>query len=164
MFFLLQVKAQQDTLYMYRNGDLIIKRAVEDIDSIIFYSVDSHEVGKVIDIDGNEYKTVKIGNQVWMAENLKTTKYRNGQPIPKVISDAIWEETDAGAYSIYPHGDVEGIDSEKDMINAYGLLYNWHAVDNNNVFLPELILIFNIPTKYRKERIKNIDFFEDPDM
>jgi hypothetical protein len=46
----------------------------------------------VRDVDGNEYHTVKIGTQVWMLENLKTTKYRNGDPIPKVDNKDSWKE------------------------------------------------------------------------
>jgi len=54
--------------------------------------------GIVNDIDGNEYKTITIGTQIWMAENLKTTKYRNGDPISNVTGDAAWAALTTGAY------------------------------------------------------------------
>ena len=52
----------------------------------------------VTDIDGNIYKTVKIGTQIWMAENLKTTKYRNGDAIPNVTDSTQWIKLTTGAY------------------------------------------------------------------
>ena len=71
------------------------------------------------DIDGNVYKTVKIGTQVWMAENLKTTTYNDGSSI--VLETDPWEWlTDEPRYSWY-NNDI----SNKDI---YGALYNWYAV------------------------------------
>ena len=51
----------------------------------------------VIDIDGNKYKTVKIGSQVWMSENLKTSRYRNGDVIPVVTDNVAWSGLTTGA-------------------------------------------------------------------
>ena len=83
--------------------------------------------GLLTDIDGNVYKTVTIGTQVWMAENLKTSKYRNGDPIPNVTDDATWIALTTGAYCWY----------NNDAANykpTYGALYNWYAVaDNRNI-------------------------------
>jgi uncharacterized protein (TIGR02145 family) len=75
---------------------------------------------KVTDIDGNIYNTVQIGNQVWMSENLKTTRYRNGGQIPNVTTDnAAWGNLTTGAWSYY-NNDVSN--------NAiYGKLYNWYT-------------------------------------
>lgn len=75
----------------------------------------------VTDYDGNVYKTVKIGNQIWMAENLKTTHYRNGDPIENVVDAQQWAAKTAGAYCVNP--DVP------DYAKIYGHLYNWYAVD-----------------------------------
>jgi len=83
----------------------------------------------VTDIDGNVYKTVKIGNQIWMAENLKVTHYRNGDAIPTGHSNSEWsnlDNTQTGAYAVY-----DGNES------IYGYLYNWYAVDDSRNIAPE---------------------------
>jgi len=80
----------------------------------------------VKDIDGNVYKTVKIGNQEWFAENLKTTKYNNGTPIPNVTSNSEWSKLTSGAYTWYDNDEA----TYKD---AYGALYNWYAVNACNL-------------------------------
>ena len=78
----------------------------------------------ITDIDGNVYNTVYIGTQLWMAENLKTTKYNDGTPIPNVTVDmATWAALTTGAYSDYNNTPANS--------TIYGRLYNWYAVDNN---------------------------------
>jgi uncharacterized protein (TIGR02145 family) len=73
----------------------------------------------LIDIDGNFYGTVQIGNQVWMSENLKTSRYRNGGLIPNVTDGTAWRNSPTGAWSYY-NNDVSN--------NAiYGKLYNWYT-------------------------------------
>jgi uncharacterized protein (TIGR02145 family) len=80
----------------------------------------------VTDIDGNVYQTVQIGTQVWMAENLKTTRYRNGDLIPTNLSNTDWDNATTGAYSIY--------DNKPENDKTYGKLYNWYAVvDSRNL-------------------------------
>ncbi len=91
----------------------------------------------VTDIDGNEYVTVIIGNQEWMAENLRVIRYRNGDDIPTDFSNSDWSSTASGAYAIYPHDDVDGISSDDEMVAAYGKLYNWYAVDDSRGLCPE---------------------------
>lgn len=82
--------------------------------------------GTITDIDGNVYNTITIGSQVWTAENLKTTKYRDGTSIPNVTDNADWAALTTGAYSNY----------NNDTANAsvYGRLYNWYAAtDAHNI-------------------------------
>ncbi len=81
--------------------------------------------GTVIDIDDNVYQTVQIGDQCWMAENLKVTHYRDGTPIPLITESNDWNNTSAGAYCVY--GDAD----------TYGNLYNWYAVNNGRNIAPE---------------------------
>ena len=79
--------------------------------------------GTVNDIDGNTYNYVTIGTQTWMVENLKTTKYRNGDAIANVIDGATWGGLSSGAYCWY-----NGYGA------TYGALYNWYAVaDSRNI-------------------------------
>ena len=81
------------------------------------------KAGKVTDPrDGRIYKTVKINNQEWMAENLNVSKYCNGDPISNIQDDAKWGEGRAGAYCYY-NNDPEN--KEK-----YGKLYNWYTVND----------------------------------
>ncbi len=89
--------------------------------------------GIVTDIDGNVYQTVFIGERVWMAENLKTTKYNDGSPLLTQLSDSDWRNTTSGAYAVYPLDDVNGINSGLEMLAAYGALYNWYALENDNL-------------------------------
>lgn len=107
------------------------------------FIIEDGTAGSVTDIDGNEYKTVKIGGKEWMAENLRTTRYNDGTDIPSGLSDDEWEETDEGAYAVHPHRDVEGIDSEAEMADTYGKLYNWYAVDNDRGLCPEGWQVFS---------------------
>jgi uncharacterized protein (TIGR02145 family) len=79
------------------------------------------------DADGIVYKTVKIGNQIWMAENLRTTKYRNGNPIPNVTDANDWSQLTTGAYCDY----------ENQPDNSYGKLYNAFAVNDPRSIAPK---------------------------
>ena len=81
---------------------------------------------KVTDRDGNVYTSVAIGTQVWMTENLKTTKYNDGSTITNHGNDNIaWLTTTAGAYAWY-----ENNSSNK---AAYGALYNGYAVSTEKL-------------------------------
>jgi uncharacterized protein (TIGR02145 family) len=90
--------------------------------------------------DGKVYKTVKIGSQVWMAENLNTSKFRNGEEIPFAITDTDWEYTfnheKLPAYCIF--------DNNPEFGSKYGKLYNWYAVNDPRGLAPEG---WHIPTK-----------------
>jgi uncharacterized protein (TIGR02145 family) len=83
----------------------------------------------VSDIDGNVYNILEIGSQWWMAENLKVTHYRNGDPIPNVVDKTDWNDLSSGAYCSY--------DNDDGNIAIYGLLYNWYAVDDSRIIAPE---------------------------
>jgi len=82
----------------------------------------------VTDINGNVYDTVKIGTQTWMVENLKTTKYRNGDSIPNVTVAAIWTNLTTGGYCNYNNETYFG--------TKYGRLYNWYAVSDSRNLAP----------------------------
>jgi uncharacterized protein (TIGR02145 family) len=80
----------------------------------------------VRDIDGNIYKTVTIGTQVWIAENLKTTKFNDGTVIALVTSDKAWGELTTPARCWYDNV----ANSYK---NTYGALYNWFVIETNKL-------------------------------
>jgi uncharacterized protein (TIGR02145 family) len=85
--------------------------------------------GTVTDIDGNIYQTVKIGDQWWMAENLKVTHYRNGNPIPNVTDGTTWSGLSTGACCDFINDPLN--------VATYGRLYNWYAVDDSSNIAPE---------------------------
>ncbi len=83
----------------------------------------------VTDIDGNIYNTVVIGDQEWMAENLKVTHYRNGDEIPTGYFNSDWVNLTSGGYAVYNNDPVN--------IEIYGNLYNYYAVDDDRDVCPE---------------------------
>jgi uncharacterized protein (TIGR02145 family) len=85
----------------------------------------------VKDIDGNIYHTVKIGTQVWMVENLKTTKFNDGTDIPNITNNIEWEGYIGLGYPAYC--DYENTASNS---NTYGRLYNWHSITNVKSICP----------------------------
>ena len=93
------------------------------ISSIIFNSDLAY--GSIADADGNLYKTIQIGTQIWMAENLKTTKYNDGASIPHVTDDIEWEKLTTPAYCWY--------DNDPSFKDTYGALYNWYAVNTEKL-------------------------------
>jgi uncharacterized protein (TIGR02145 family) len=90
------------------------------------YSGSPEITGTVTDIDGNVYKTVKIGNQEWMAENLRVTKYNDGSVIPLSIGESSWGHPRDARYCYY--NDTTNIDSVK----KHGALYTWYVIDPTN--------------------------------
>lgn len=83
----------------------------------------------ITDIDGNTYQTAKIGNQIWMAENLIVTHYRNGDAIPNVTSKTEWKNLLIGALC--------NCDNDEIHVATYGRLYNWYAVNDSRNVAPE---------------------------
>ncbi|MBN2613455.1 MAG: fibrobacter succinogenes major paralogous domain-containing protein [Bacteroidales bacterium] len=79
----------------------------------------------VKDIEGNKYKTVKIGEQLWMAENLKTTKLNDGTAIPLVTDDTQWGNLTIPGYCWY--------DNNSTFKDIYGTLYNWQTVNTGKL-------------------------------
>jgi uncharacterized protein (TIGR02145 family) len=72
------------------------------------------------DIDGNIYHSAKIGTQVWMAENLRTTKYNDGTPIPNITDNNTWKALKSGAYADFENNPANS--------SIYGKLYNYYTV------------------------------------
>lgn len=81
------------------------------------------QVDTVFDIDGNAYKTVGIGSQIWMAQNLKTTRLNDGTKIPQVKADSIWDFNPHIAFCWYNNDSIYNA-------KIYGSLYNYYTVSS----------------------------------
>ena len=93
---------------------------------LIVFLLSAQDPGIIRDIDGNEYQVVRIGQQEWMAENLRTTRFNNGTNIPLITGNKDWSESYSPAYSWYKN-------NEKANKNTYGALYNWYAVKSGKL-------------------------------
>lgn len=80
----------------------------------------------VTDIDGNTYKTVKIGTQIWMAENLKTTTFNDGTIIRQITGNSVWDTLSTPGYCWYKNDEA----AYKD---PYGALYNGYAITDGRI-------------------------------
>ena len=109
--------------------------------------------GEITDIDGNVYHTVEIGNQRWLKENLKTTRYKDGTPIPKVTDLTEWNNLTTAAYCEYYNDSANSA--------TYGYLYNGNIVESTNI-CPDG---FHVPTdeewKTMEKSIGMLDMFLD---
>ncbi len=110
-------------------------RHLARIGKIIFYVVAALIMGchkesaesdvTVNDIDGNTYNKVRIGSQIWMGENLKTTRLNDGMEVPNVTDTLAWSEMKGMGYCWY-NNDVANK-------NIYGALYNWFTVNTSQL-------------------------------
>lgn len=87
-------------------------------DQLTFYTL-------LEDADGNTYRVLNIGTQVWMVENLKTTKYNDNAIIPNITNDALWAAATTDAYCWY--------NNNSGYKNTFGALYNWFAVNTGKL-------------------------------
>lgn len=112
--------------YLWQPGILMIALALtacrleENSSPIIPLEPGPVGTGPVTDIDSNRYDTVKIGPSVWLKQNLRVSKYRNGDPIPVLTDNPSWAKTKEGSCAFYRH------DASNKL--TYGRLYNWYAV------------------------------------
>lgn len=113
------------TVYHYR---LVSKNELGNSNSIddIFKTSSNGIEGTVSDYEGNIYKTIGIGNQIWMSENLKSTIFNDGTIIPNTKSNEEWNQLDYPSYCFY--------DNEVSLYkDKYGALYNWYAVNDERI-------------------------------
>lgn len=90
-----------------------------------FRTVITGITGTVTDIEGNQYNTIGIGYQTWMAQNLRTKTYKTGTKITLITNDSIWTNSATAGYCYYNNDTLTNED--------YGLLYNWYVVNTGNV-------------------------------
>lgn len=83
--------------------------------------------GTMTDQQGNEYKSVTIGKQTWMAQNLRASVYNDNTPITTVTDTTSWQNSNSGALCSYKNT------SNSDTIKKFGLLYNWYTVKTNKI-------------------------------
>jgi uncharacterized protein (TIGR02145 family) len=88
--------------------------------------IPNNYAGLMSDIDGNTYKTVTIGTQIWMAENLRVVRYNNGTTIPLVTDNTAWAGLTTPGYCWYNNDAATNK-------TTYGALYNWYTVNTGNL-------------------------------
>jgi uncharacterized protein (TIGR02145 family) len=82
----------------------------------------------MMDIDGNLYRIITIGAQTWMTENLRVSRYRNGDPILPLENESAWHELTEGAWCVFENDSARG--------EVYGKLYNWYALADKRKIAP----------------------------
>lgn len=99
----------------------------------------------VEDLDGNIYHTVKIGKQTWMVENLKVSRFNNGDSIRKLKSNSDWKQVNQAGYSFY--------NNDTAFIKNYGFLYNYNCLQDVRGIAPKG---WRVP---REEDLRELELF-----
>lgn len=117
--YICRLVAENDEGIVYGEDTLFI--TLMDIDNYLsFDPLSTYET--VADIEGNTYKTIQIGTQTWMAENLRTQKFKDGTDIEYIAEAASWKALETSAYSWYYTDTI-----------VSGALYNWYAVNTGDL-------------------------------
>lgn len=98
----------------------------------------------VTDGEGNRYSTIQLGSQEWMQENLKVTRFRNGDPIPLITSSNEW-------INLFTPG-ISYFNNNPDNGNTYGVLYNWYTVSDPRGICPTG---WHVPSNAEWETLSN---------
>ncbi len=123
--------------YVDKIVDALLKR-IEVLEDSLGIEPDDDPPGEPVeDIEGNVYETVIIGNQEWFDSNLKTRRYKNGDFIDTGLNNDEWINATEGAYAIFPHQAIPGLASDAEVMEAYGVLYNWYAASDPRGLCPE---------------------------
>jgi uncharacterized protein (TIGR02145 family) len=109
---------------------------------------ENKQSGLPTDGDGNTYDTIVLGTQVWLTENLKTTKYNDGYPIPLAEENESWTSTGRPAYCWYQNN--------RDYKDTYGAIYNYYAALMDDYICP---VGYHVPTE--EEWVTLIDYFDN---
>ncbi len=112
--------------------------------STIKFRTKGNPTDTIVDLDGNVYHAVTIGSQIWLVENLKTTKYRNGDPIQFVPDGVQWSNLTSSAYC--------NVLGDQSISCTYGRMYNGYAVSDARNIAPEG---WHIPTILEWETLFN---------
>jgi uncharacterized protein (TIGR02145 family) len=108
---------------MFNNKDMRNKNVILLI--LTMFCSEALQAQIVKDADNNIYSIVRIGNQIWMAENLKTSKLNDGKKIPLVTDNAKWKALETPAYCWFENDSTNEVD--------YGALYNWFTVNTKKL-------------------------------
>ena len=129
------VKNNKNTVNMsYNIGDRLLLKGISGNYSTLVTDIPSNNKTIVFnfesctDYDNNKYTIVEIGTQTWMAENLKTTHYQNGDSILNITSGYQWSNSVYGAYCCY--------NNSYSYSEVYGLLYNYYAISDSSNLCP----------------------------
>ncbi len=125
--------------FCFENADVNGDGAINVMDIILTIEIflnDDPGYGTVTDIDGNVYLTLILGNQEWMVGNLRVAKFNNGDSIPTGLNLMDWSNATSGAYAIYPHDIIPGLNSDEAVLDAYGAIYNGYVIDDPRGLCP----------------------------
>ena len=119
---------------------------------VLFITLTNSIFGQITDIDGNTYGTEKFGKKIWMTENLRVTRFNNGDSIPLVMDNEKWINLNSPGYCYF--------DGKIDSIKTYDLLYNGFVVEKNvcpiGWHVPDEKEWRDLAKKFKKKNLLNI--------